>query len=120
MSDRFKVLNTPIENLLVLQGTRILDERGFFVRKSCSNEFENFKINHSWSQINLSSNRKKGTLRGMHYQVAPFEEIKLVSCIKGSIIDVAVDMRPNSKTYRKFFNIELSSKIQPIKSFESK
>jgi dTDP-4-dehydrorhamnose 3,5-epimerase len=85
------------------------DERGFFARSFCQKEFEEHGLNPCIVQCNISYNKKKGTLRGMHYQVAPHEEAKIVSCIRGAIYDVIIDLRPNSSTYCQWFAMELSS-----------
>jgi dTDP-4-dehydrorhamnose 3,5-epimerase len=87
----------------------IEDERGFFARSFCVDEFKKHSIEFSCKQCNISYNSKKGTLRGMHYQCAPFEEAKIVSCIRGSIYDVIVDIRPDSPTFKKWAAQELSA-----------
>jgi dTDP-4-dehydrorhamnose 3,5-epimerase len=84
------------------------DERGFFARTFCKDEFKKHDIDFSCVQCNISFNKKKGTLRGMHYQAAPHEEAKIVSCIRGAIFDVIVDIRPDSPTFKKWFAKELS------------
>jgi dTDP-4-dehydrorhamnose 3,5-epimerase len=83
------------------------DERGFFARAFCRSEFEQHGLKSCVAQCNISFNNKKGTLRGMHYQVAPHSEAKLVSCIAGAIYDVVIDLRGNSPTYRQWFAMEL-------------
>jgi dTDP-4-dehydrorhamnose 3,5-epimerase len=85
------------------------DERGFFARSFCQKEFEQHGLNFRIVQCNLSYNKKKGTLRGMHYQAAPYEEAKLVSCIRGAIYDVIVDLRKHSSTYCQWFAVELTA-----------
>lgn len=85
------------------------DERGFFARSWCQREFEAHGLNPRVVQCNISFNRKKGTLRGMHYQAPPFEEAKLVRCTMGSIYDVIVDLRPASPTHCQWIGVELSS-----------
>lgn len=85
------------------------DERGFFARSFCQKEFEEHGLNPRIVQCNISYNKKKGTLRGMHYQLAPYEEAKLVGCIRGTIYDVIIDLRPNSPTYRQWFAMELTA-----------
>jgi dTDP-4-dehydrorhamnose 3,5-epimerase len=75
------------------------DERGFFARSWCRNEFEQHGLNPSLVQCNVSFNRKRGTLRGLHLQAAPHAEAKLVRCTRGALFDVAVDLRPGSPTY---------------------
>ncbi len=86
------------------------DERGFFARTWCRREFEANGLKVEWVQSNISGNRRKGTLRGMHYQVAPHEEIKLVRCTAGRLYDVMIDLRPDSPTYLKHVGVELSAK----------
>lgn len=88
----------------------IMDERGFFARSWCCQEFERQTglKSPTWVQQNISFNKKKGTLRGMHYQCAPHEEAKLVSCTRGSIYDVILDLRPDSPTYCQWESLELS------------
>jgi dTDP-4-dehydrorhamnose 3,5-epimerase len=87
---------------------RIEDERGFFARSCCKREFDQHGLSSEWVQCNISFNRKRGTLRGMHYQSAPYEEIKLVRCTKGAIYDVIIDLRPDSQTFREWYSIELT------------
>ena len=86
------------------------DNRGYFTRTYCKKEFKKFGINDKWVQSNISLNKKKNTLRGLHFQIKPFEEDKLVRCIKGSIIDYILDLRKNSKTYMKLIKVRLSDK----------
>jgi len=84
------------------------DERGFFSRSWCQNEFIEHGLNPSLVQCNVSFNLRKGTLRGMHYQVEPFPEAKLVRCTMGMIYDVIIDLRPESPTFKDWFGVELS------------
>lgn len=86
------------------------DERGFFARSWCENEFKYHGLNPRLVQCNISFNKKRGTLRGMHFQVAPFEEAKLVRCTKGAIYDVIIDLRPNSPTFKQWLSVELTEK----------
>jgi dTDP-4-dehydrorhamnose 3,5-epimerase len=85
------------------------DDRGFFARTWCRDEFERRGLNYSLVQCNTSYNRKKGTLRGLHYQSAPHQEAKLVRCTQGSIYDVVVDLRPDSATFAQWIAVELTS-----------
>jgi dTDP-4-dehydrorhamnose 3,5-epimerase len=101
---------TPLNGSYLIHPELIEDERGFFARTFCKDEFEKHGIDFSCVQCNLSYNKKKGTLRGMHYQAAPHEEAKIVSCVRGSIFDVIVDLQPNSPTYKKWYGTELSAK----------
>lgn len=84
------------------------DDRGFFARSWCSNEFTDHGLDSRVVQCNISFNKKRGTLRGMHYQVAPFAEAKLVRCTMGAIFDVIIDLRPNSSTFRQWLSLELT------------
>ena len=84
------------------------DSRGFFARSFCSSEFKTFNLNTSWVQINNSLTKDIGTLRGLHFQIEPHQEVKLVRCIRGSIYDVIVDLRKDSLTFGKYFGIELN------------
>lgn len=85
------------------------DERGFFARSFCVHEFERHGLNPRLAQCNISFNKKRGTLRGMHYQAEPYPETKLVRCTMGSIYDVIIDLRENSPTFRKWLGVELSA-----------
>ena len=85
------------------------DERGFFARVFCENEFFAAGINAMFKQCNMQHNVRKGTLRGMHLQCEPYAEEKLVRCTYGAIYDVIVDLRPNSRTYRQWFGTELNA-----------
>src|SRR5438445_13143781 len=85
------------------------DERGFFARSFCQREFDARKLNSRVAQCNVSFNRHKGTLRGMHFQAAPFGEAKLVRCTSGSIYDVIIDLRPSSPTFKQYFAVVLSA-----------
>jgi len=87
----------------------IPDERGFFARSWCRKEFIEHGLNPELVQCNLSMNRRKGTLRGIHFQSAPHQEAKLVRCTRGSIFDVAVDLRPQSATYMQWIGAELTA-----------
>lgn len=84
------------------------DERGFFSRSWCKNEFEDHGLNTRLVQENIGFSLKKGTLRGLHYQIPPYEEAKVIRCTKGAIYDVIVDLRPDSKTYKQWLSIELN------------
>lgn len=84
------------------------DTRGFFARYYCAEEFANHGLNTQWLQMNNSLSKKKGTLRGLHFQYPPHAEIKLIRCIRGAIWDVIVDIRKKSTTYGKWFGIELN------------
>jgi len=87
----------------------VSDERGMFARAWCQREFEVHELKVTWVQNNVSLNYKKGTIRGMHYQAPPDEEVKLVRCIKGSVYDVIVDLRPDSPTFCQYAGVILSA-----------
>ena len=101
--------DTGLAGAFVIELEKIHDERGFFARSWCTTEFAEHGLNNRLVQCNVSRNRAKGTLRGMHYQTAPHEEAKLVRCTMGAIYDVIVDLRPSSSTYLKSFGAELSA-----------
>jgi dTDP-4-dehydrorhamnose 3,5-epimerase len=88
------------------------DERGYFARAFCAKEFSERGIDFHPVQANLSGTLKKGTVRGMHYQVEPAREPKFVRCVRGAIYDVIIDMRPDSPTYLQHFGVELTAENQ--------
>lgn len=100
---------TKLKGAYVIELEPIEDERGFFARSFCKEEFKKHGLNMNIAQCNVSFNKRKGTLRGMHYQIPPHEEAKIVSCIKGSIYDVIIDLRPVSPTYCQWFAVELNA-----------
>ena len=100
---------TKLEGAYIIQLERIKDERGFFSRAWCKKEFEQHGLISRLVQCNFYFNRKRGVLRGMHYQIAPNEETKLVRCAKGSIYDAIIDLRPNSSTYKQWIGVELNA-----------
>jgi dTDP-4-dehydrorhamnose 3,5-epimerase len=100
---------TPLKGAYVVEVQQLRDERGFFGRSWCKNEFAEHGLNPAIAQSNISLNYVKGTVRGMHYQIAPFREAKVVRCTRGSIFDVIIDLRRESETFMKWFGIELSS-----------
>jgi dTDP-4-dehydrorhamnose 3,5-epimerase len=85
------------------------DERGFFARVWCADEFAERGLSTELAQCNLSFNHRKGTLRGMHFQVEPHEEVKLVRCTRGAVFDVIVDLRPDSPTWKHWIGVELTA-----------
>lgn len=87
----------------------IQDERGFFARAWCRNEFEAYGLESNLMQADISYNLRKGTLRGMHYQVAPFAETKLVRCTRGAVYDVVLDLRPQSPAFKKWIAMQLTA-----------
>lgn len=85
------------------------DERGFFARTFCRDEFERHGLNPHVDQCNVSLSMEAGTLRGMHFQLPPHEEAKLVRCTRGALFDVALDLRPESPSYLRWVGVELSA-----------
>jgi dTDP-4-dehydrorhamnose 3,5-epimerase len=100
---------TVLSGAYIIEPERIADERGFFARTWCRREFEVRGLEGIWAQSSLSFNRSAGTLRGMHYQSAPYEEVKLVRCTRGAIYDVIIDLRPHSQTFCLHMTVELSA-----------
>ena len=100
---------TKIPGAVIIELGKFEDERGFFARAWCKNEFETNDLTLEWVQTNLALSRKRGTLRGLHYQAAPYEEAKLMRCIKGAIFDVIIDLRSDSPTYRQWLGVELTA-----------
>jgi dTDP-4-dehydrorhamnose 3,5-epimerase len=104
-----KFTETELEGAFVIDPEPIEDERGFFARTFCRREFEKRGLNPDLVQCSASFNRKRGTLRGLHYQVPPHGECKLVRCTQGAIYDVVVDLRRESPTFRQWMAVELSA-----------
>jgi dTDP-4-dehydrorhamnose 3,5-epimerase len=100
---------TELKGAFFIELEKKVDERGFFARTWCQKEFEAHRLVRQMVQANVSFNKKKGTLRGMHYQIAPYEEAKLLRCTKGAIYDVIIDLRPDSPTYKQWIGEELKS-----------
>ena len=99
---------TKLSGAFVIEINRLEDERGFFARAFCQNEFEEHGLKPVIAQANLAFNHRKGTLRGMHFQYPPAAETKLVRCTRGAILDIIVDLRPESPTYLEHISVELS------------
>jgi dTDP-4-dehydrorhamnose 3,5-epimerase len=100
---------TSVGDVLLIELEPAEDARGWFARTFCEEEFARAGIALQARQINLSHNREALTLRGMHYQAAPHAEAKLIHCVRGRIYDVALDLRPASPTYRRWFGVELAA-----------
>jgi dTDP-4-dehydrorhamnose 3,5-epimerase len=103
-----KFTETKLKGAYVIELEKREDDRGFFARVFCQNEFKDHGLEPNMVQANMSTNPKKGTLRGMHRQVDPHQEVKVVRCTKGAIYDVIVDLRKDSPTYKQWFGIELT------------
>jgi dTDP-4-dehydrorhamnose 3,5-epimerase len=100
---------TKVAGAFLIEPEPVADERGFFARSWDREEFQARGLNPRLAQCSISFSHRKGTLRGLHYQVAPHQEAKLVRCTRGAIWDVALDLRPGSATYRAWFGVELSA-----------
>lgn len=100
---------TKLNGAFLITPELLEDERGFFARTWCAREFAAHGLNPKLEQCSISFNKTKGTLRGLHYQATPFEEAKLVRCTRGAIYDVAIDLRPDSITFKQWVSAELSA-----------
>lgn len=104
-----KFEETPLRGAYIIELEKRGDERGFFARYFCEKEYRDQGLNPRIAQINNSLSAEAGTLRGMHYQVAPKQEVKVVRCLRGCLLDVIIDLRPESETFCKYFAVELSA-----------
>ena len=100
---------SPLPGAFLVDIEPLADERGFFARSFCTDEFAAQGLAVDWRQCSVSFNARKGTLRGLHYQDAPHEEHKLVRCTAGAIFDVIVDVRPHSSGFKRWFGVELTA-----------
>jgi len=100
---------TKLAGAYIIDIEPIKDERGFFARTWCQKEFQEIGLNFDLVQCNISYNKRKGTVRGMHYQASPFDEAKLVRCVRGSIYDVIIDLRSNSTSRMQWTAVELTA-----------
>jgi dTDP-4-dehydrorhamnose 3,5-epimerase len=100
---------TPLRGAFLIDLERREDERGYFARLWCEQELQRHGLVSRFVQCNTSFSRKCGTIRGLHYQVAPHAEVKLMSCVQGAVYDVIVDLRPDSRTFRRWFGVELTA-----------
>ena len=104
-----KIVETPLPGAYVIEIDRKGDSRGFFARMFCRREFETLGLIRDIVQVNNSLNSRAGTLRGLHYQLPPHEETKIVRCVRGILFDLLLDLRPGTETYGKSFGCELSA-----------
>lgn len=104
-----KFTETPLKGAYIVELEKRGDDRGFFARFFCEREFQQHGLCSRFVQINTSFSRVKGTLRGMHYQLAPKAEDKIFRCLRGAIFDAIIDLRPDSPTFLKHFTIELTA-----------
>jgi dTDP-4-dehydrorhamnose 3,5-epimerase len=102
------IKETPLRGAYIIELKPYSDERGMFMRTYCKNEFSEIGHIKEFVQFNQSVTYKTGTLRGMHYQLPPFSEVKLIRCIRGSVFDVIIDIRQDSPTFLKHFSVELN------------
>ncbi len=102
-------IRTELKDAFIIELERKQDSRGFFARSFCAEEFMRHGLKPKVAQCNVSFNYKKGTLRGMHYQLSPAAETKLIRCTKGAIYDVIIDMRPESPTFLSHIGVELTA-----------
>jgi dTDP-4-dehydrorhamnose 3,5-epimerase len=109
-----KFVPLPFERAFLIEPEPIEDERGSFIRTFCRQQFQERGLNPHLEQCSISFNHKKGTLRGMHFQMPPHEEAKLVQCTQGKIYDVIIDLRPGSSTYKNWKSIILSASNRHI------
>ncbi|RWX50818.1 dTDP-4-dehydrorhamnose 3,5-epimerase [Candidatus Electrothrix marina] len=100
---------TKLNDAYIIRPERLEDDRGFFARVWCQKEFEQHGLVSNLAQCNISYNKSRGTLRGMHYQEKPYEETKLVRCTAGAIVDVIIDIRSKSSTFGQWISVELSA-----------
>ena len=102
-----KLIETKLKGAFVIEPEIMNDERGFFTRIWCQREFKENSLDSNLAQISVAFNKKKGTIRGMHFQLPPHEEVKIVQCTRGCVYDVIIDLRPDSKTFKEWFGLEL-------------
>ena len=102
-------LETKIKGAFLLIPERMEDERGFFAKAWCRDEFQRQGLATHFAQMNISFSKSAGTLRGLHFQLPPYEEAKVIRCTQGAIFDVIVDVRESSPTYKMWVGVELSS-----------
>jgi dTDP-4-dehydrorhamnose 3,5-epimerase len=101
---------TKLLGAYIIELEKLEDERGYFARSWCQREFDAHGLDTRPVQCNISFNRKKGTLRGMHFQLPPFAETKLVRCTRGALFDVIIDLRPDSPSFLKWIGVELTAR----------
>jgi dTDP-4-dehydrorhamnose 3,5-epimerase len=111
MTQKFELVAEPLPGLLLLQNKIISDHRGYFERLFCEEELRPYIGQRHIAQINHSFTSEIGTVRGLHFQLPPYSEIKIVSCIRGSIFDVVIDLRKNSEHYLKWYGIRLDADL---------
>ena len=108
--NKMKLSETKLQGVYIIEIEKLEDERGFFARTWDKEFFKSNGLNTDLVQCNISFNKKKGTVRGLHYQIPPYEEAKLVRCTHGKVFEVMIDLRKNSKTFLQWDSVELDSK----------
>lgn len=108
-SKNMKFIETSFRDLYLIEPNKIEDNRGFLTRIFCKNDFASIHFNDEFVQENLTLTKKKGTFRGFHYQTKPYEEKKLIRCISGKVLDIAIDLREKSETFLECYCVELNS-----------
>lgn len=104
-----KFTEASLKGAFIIEPDRIEDDRGFFARTFCRQEFEKHGLNPNLVQCSVSFNTKRGTVRGMHYQAKPHEEVRLVRCTRGAMYDVILDLRVDSPTFKQWIAVELTA-----------
>jgi len=107
--EKLIITETSLKGSFLIELEKIEDERGFFSRAFDESIFQQYGLKYHFTQCNISFSKKKGTIKGMHYQLPPHAEAKFIRCTKGKIFDVIIDIRPSSKTYKKWKGFELSA-----------
>lgn len=103
-----KFTETKLKGAFIIEINKLEDDRGFFGRTWCKNEMKEHGLDTNICQTNISFNKVRGTLRGMHYQINPYQETKIIRCTRGAIFDVIIDLREDSPTFKQWFSIELT------------
>lgn len=106
---QFSIIDTPISNLKVIERKLVGDNRGHLARIFCADQLVDAGWKNPIAQINQTVTKNRGTVRGLHFQNPPYAEMKLISCLQGEILDVAVDLRKNSPTFLQYYSEKLSS-----------
>jgi dTDP-4-dehydrorhamnose 3,5-epimerase len=109
-----KIKSTKIKGVYIINSSPQADKRGYFVRTFCKQELNKFGIKFNIVQANRSFTKKKGTIRGLHYQALPYSEDKIIQCIQGSVYNVILDLRKDSHTFGKWIAEEISEKNKKI------
>ncbi len=107
-----EITSTGLDGVFLITPKVFSDDRGFFMESWSEKELEANGLHYTFVQDNHSYSRKKGTLRGVHFQADPYSQAKLVRCIRGAVMDVAVDLRPSSPTYKMWVDVEFSGEIK--------